>query len=177
MASSAHDTCFGEARTDRTRSGQGRRAFSLVEMITVVVVLAVLASIAAPRFSNTLAGNRAIQAANRIALDIALAQQRARATSASQTVSFQAAGHKYTLVAMPDPDHPTGDYVVELSREPYLASIVTVEFKATSEVAGDPNLVFDAYGKPDSGGSVTITVGSHVKTITVDADTGKATIS
>jgi len=146
-------------------------------MVMVVVVLAVLASIAAPRFSNTLAGNRASQAANRIALDIALAQQRARSTSASQPITFNAASHKYTLVGMPDPDHPTGDYVVVLSREPYVASIVTLGFMATSEDASDPNLIFDAYGKPDSGGSVTIKVGSHVKTITVDADTGKATIS
>ncbi len=154
-----------------------RRAFSLIELVMVVVVIGVLATIAAPRFSNALAGNRASQAANRIALDLALAQQRARSTSASQTVTFNTASHNYTLNGMPDPDHPAGDYVVELSREPYAASIVTVEFKTGSESAGDPDLVFDGYGKPDSGGAVTITVGTYVKTISVDAITGKATIS
>jgi prepilin-type N-terminal cleavage/methylation domain-containing protein len=168
-------------RRRRTFARAGARcpgaAFSLIELVTVVVVIAVLATIAAPRFSNVLAGNRATQAANRIALDLALAQQRARATSASQTVTFNAVSHKYTLTGMPDPDRPAVDYVVELSREPYAASIVTVEFKASSELAGDPNVIFDAYGKPDSGGSVKINVGGHVKTVTVDAATGKATIS
>ena len=37
-------------------------------------------------------------------------------------------------------------------------------------------VTFDAYGVPDNGGSIVIQVGTEQRKITVDADTGKASV-
>ena len=58
---------------------------------------------------------------------------------------------------------------MRLSEDPYGASMVSADF------GGDADIIFDVFGVPDSGGSVVIQVGNHVRTVTVDAVTGRAT--
>ena len=135
----------------------------------VFVVMATLVSMAAPRFSNSIALQRVEAAARRIVVDLALAQRHARSSNASQTVRFTTGTHEYSLIGMPHPDHPSLEYKVLLSEDPYGASIVSADF------GGDPDIIFDVFGVPDSGGSVVIQVGNHVRTVTVDAVTGRAT--
>ncbi len=140
----------------------------MVEVILVVVIIATLAAVAVPRFSNTLTRQRVEAAARRIVADLALAQRQARTTNASQTVSFTLGTHEYTLIDMPHPDHPSLTYKVVLSDEPYRASLVSANF------GGDTDIIFDVFGVPDSGGSVVISVGNQVRTVTVEAVTGRA---
>ena len=135
----------------------------------VFVVMATLVSMAAPRLSNSIALQRVEAAARRIVVDHALAQRQARSSNASQTVLFKPGTHEYSLVGMPHPDHPGLEYKVLLAEEPYGASIVSANF------GGDADIIFDVFGVPDSGGSVVIQVGNHVRTVTVDAITGRAT--
>ena len=141
----------------------------MVEVILVVVVIATLAVVAVPRFGNTLARQRVEAAARRIVVDLALAQRQARTTNASQTVRFTLGTHEYTLIGMPHPDHPSLAYKVPLSEDPYGARIVSANF------GGDLDIIFDVFGVPDSGGSVVISVGNQVRTVTVEAVTGRAT--
>ena len=138
----------------------------MVEVVCVVVIIATLAAVAVPRFSNTLARQRVEAAARRIVVDLALAQRRARTTNAKQKVLFTPATHGYTLIDM---RHPGLVYKVLLSEDPYGASIVSANF------GGDTDIIFDVFGVPDSSGSVVISVGNHVRTVTVDAGTGRAT--
>ncbi len=140
----------------------------MVEVVLVIVIIATLAAVAVPRFSNTLARQRVEAAARRIVADLALAQRRARTTNASQTVRFTLGTHEYTLIGMPHPDHPSSAYEVLLSEEPYRASIVSADF------GEDLEIIFDVFGVPDSSGSVVISVGNHVRTVTVEAVTGRA---
>ena len=146
------------------------RGFSLIELVIVVMIIAIMAGIAMPRFSSALARQRVDAAAKRIVVDLALAQQQARTSSASQNVTFNAAAGTYLLVGMPHPDHSGLDYEVSLTDEPYGAIIVSADFN------GDVEIIFDIYGVPDSGGSVVLQVGGHVRTVAVDADTGKASV-
>lgn len=135
----------------------------------VFVVMATLISMAAPRFSNSIALQRVEAAARRIVVDLALAQRKARSSNASQAVRFTTGIHEYSLIGMPHPDHPSLEYKVLLSEDPYGASMVSANF------GGDSDIIFDVFGVPDSGGSVVIQVGDHVRTVTVDAITGRAT--
>ena len=57
---------------------------------------------------------------------------------------------------------------VDLKADPYAATIVSASF------GGQPTLTFDMYGGVSSGGSVVVQAGGTQKTITVDANTGKA---
>ncbi len=148
-----------------------RRAFSLAEFVSVAVIIGILAAIAAPRFSNSLALQRVEAAARRIVVDLALAQRHARSASTDQTVRFEPASHEYCLAGMPHPNHPGWEYSVSLAKEPYGTVLVSADF------GGDTEIVYDIYGRPDSGGAANIRVGVHDRTITVDAETGLASIS
>ena len=148
-----------DARIDSRRS-----AFTLAEMLLVMVILGMLTAIAAPRYSGFVARRRVEAAARRVAADLSLAQRRARISSASQAVNFDVSGDFYELPGVSDPDHQSLAYKVSLGDEPYLAIIVSANFGGTTDVT------FDGYGVPDSGGSVTVGVGTYRTTITVDPD-------
>jgi hypothetical protein len=71
------------------------------------------------------------------------------------------------LVGMNHPDHPSQPFEIRVGDEPYRARIVSASF------GGDATLVYDGFGKPDSGGQVVIAVGAYQKTIQVDSGTGQ----
>ncbi len=144
--------------------------FTMVELVCVVVIIGMFAVIAVPRFSSSIALHRVESAARRIVVDLALAQRQAKSANVAQTVSFNPALDNYALLGMPHPDYPAREYGTSLQEEPYGATIVSADF------GGDLNIIFDVFGVPDSGGSVVISVGPRVRTIVVDAETGKATV-
>ncbi len=146
-----------------------RSAFTLVELVLVVVIIAVIAGIATPRYGSAIAHQQIDAAVRRIETDLALVQQRAKFSSTSQTIQFDALNESYGVVGMVDPDHPARIYRVELSVSPYDAAIHTVDFGGTSAVT------FDGYGDPDNKGTIVIKVGNTYKTITVGGG-GKPTV-
>jgi len=148
-----------------------RRAFSLAEMLTVLVVIGVLATMALPRFGSTMANHRADVAATRVAASLDLARRHARNTGTARSVQFDVNANGYILPSIKDLAHPALAYAVRLADPPYQSAVVAANF------GGDTELIFDAYGIPDSGGSVTIQSGKVQKTISVDVETGKTTIT
>lgn len=154
--------------SDRRQVNRGYTAFSLIELIVVVVITAILAAIAVPRFGSSMVIHRVDTAAQRIVADLTLAQHRARMTSASQRVVFKPADDTYELIGVSHMDHVDQAYVVSLAQAPYRVEIVSADF------GGDSEVNFDGYGAPDSGGTVIIRVGDFLRQIDLDADTGKA---
>jgi prepilin-type N-terminal cleavage/methylation domain-containing protein len=148
-----------------------QRAFTLVELIIVLAVVGVLAGIAVPRYANFLTRRRVEAAANRIIVDLALAQRQARLTGTSQEVKFDITRNTYRLANFADPDHAGVAYEAALWDQPYQTSIISAEFD------GDAILAFDAYGAPDSGGTVVVRAGDRQITINVDAFTGRASVT
>jgi prepilin-type N-terminal cleavage/methylation domain-containing protein len=146
------------------------RAFSLVEVVLVLAIMTVVALMAVPRYASAANRQRAAAAVHRIAADLAAAQARARTRSTSQSVSFVPASGQYTVAGMADPDHPARAYVVDLKDEPYALSSMS------ADLGGDATIVFDGYGAPDSGGTIIVQAGDSSRTITIDPDTGVATV-
>lgn len=144
--------------------------FSLVEVVIVVTIIGIFSAIAIPRYANSLVRYRLDAAAHRVVADLDYARQLARQTSASKTVHFMLSPDKVHLMGVPDPDDPGIDYMTCLNVAPYRAAIDSADF------GGDTKVIFDGYGMPDSDGSVQISIGSDVRTITVDANSGEATI-
>jgi prepilin-type N-terminal cleavage/methylation domain-containing protein len=140
------------------------RAFTLVELVVVLVVLGVLAGIAVPRYANFHAHQRVRAAAGRVYADLALAQRQAKFSSSNQTVTFDTAADSYTLDGMPHPDFSGIDYTVRLSQPPYEVTIVSAAF------GEDKQLVFNGFGEPDSSGSLVLQVGDYQETINVSGE-------
>lgn len=153
-----------------TRPHRGERAggFTLVEAVIVMFIIVVMGSIAFPRYAQFVANQQLEAASRKVVADLAFAQRQARQSSASRTVSFNAANSEYTLTGVADLDHPAQTYRVKLGAEPFRARIVSASF------GGDANVVFDGYGAPDSGGSLVIAVGSRQATISVDVGVGRS---
>jgi Tfp pilus assembly protein FimT len=138
-----------------------------MELSFVIVTIAILAGIAAPRYSKAVARYRAEMGARRVAGDLLLAQSRARAQSASQAVVFS--GNTYSLTGVSDYEHPTNTYTVDISDEPYKATI-------TLSLRGATTITFDMYGKPSAYGGIIIQCGDAIKTVNLDSDTGATVI-
>lgn len=132
----------------------------------MLLILATVAAIAAPRYAQALAGQRLAAAARRVAADLLFAKRQAKHTGSSRTVSFNVGANRYDVSDEEDLDHPGQPYRVFLDHDPYQAVIVSADF------GGDAAIVFDGYGEPDTGGFVTIQVGSKQGTISVDLSTG-----
>ena len=146
-------------------------AFTLVELLCVLIILGMMAMMAAPRYANAVAQNRAAAAARRITMDLALAQRQAKFTTTAQKVMFRTDMNKYVLSDMEDRDHPGLQYEISLSEEPYNATLVL------ADLGDDVEIIFDGFGVPDTGGTVVIEVGKHRKEITVAEQTGRVSVA
>ncbi|MBN1347651.1 MAG: GspH/FimT family protein [Phycisphaerae bacterium] len=143
--------------------------FTLIELVLVVVLVGILAAVGVGVFGGSVAHHQASGAQQRIDADLMLARQRAMTTGANQPVRFAATSDRYALTGVPNPDKPGSDYTTDLSALPYEADIVSVD------LGGDSEIIFDAYGTPDSGGTIVIRVGDRQITLTVSAENGRVT--
>ena len=153
--------------TTRRTSG----AFSLLEVILVLAIIAIAAVIAVPRYARALVRYRAETAARRLAADLEYARTLAHHASGNQAVVFDTAADGYTLTGRTDPDRAGQPYTVALAGDPYRADLVAADFGGTASVT------FDAYGTPDSGGTVRLEVGDYAFTVTVDGQSGDITLT
>jgi prepilin-type N-terminal cleavage/methylation domain-containing protein len=149
----------------------GRRAgFSIIELVVVASVIAIGAAIAIPRYSASTVRYRLDAAARRVAADLDRARTAARIGSTTRTLSFSSGTISYSVDGESSLRRGGETYHVALGEEPYRAQAVAASF------GGSPMVSFNAFGLPSSGGQVTLRIGSDERTITVNADTGKADI-
>lgn len=144
--------------------------FSLLELVLVLAIMTILAAIAAPRYQRSLNRYRADLAAHRIVQDLKLAQATAKAKGTSQKVVISSGTETVVLTNLTDLDPHVSEYCTKLSESPYKANITS------SSLPSNNDIIFDGWGFPDSSGMVVLSVGSETRTITVDANTGEATI-
>ena len=141
-------------------------AFTILELVMVLSIMAMFSAMAVPRFANFFAHQRVESAVRRIEIDLALARRQAKLTGARRTVAFYIAKDLYTLPGISDPNHPSlTTYVVKLSQAPYEVKIVSADF------GGTPVAAFDGYGAPLHRGTVVIEVGAFQKTIQLQGPT------
>lgn len=146
------------------------RGFSLVELVIVLAIVAVFAAVAVPKYSQSLARYRADATARRVVADLDRGRAKAASSSQSWVVNIDLAKHELIIPGAGDLDTGTDDYVARLAEAPYEAKIVSANF------GGGVAVTFDGFGVPDNGGSVVVKAGGEQRTITLDAQSGKASV-
>lgn len=139
-----------------------RPAFSIVEVVFLVAIVAILGGIALPRYAGFIARQQTESAARRITSDLSLAQRQARITSTPQRVVFQSGDSEYQLPDLKDMDRKNSVYTVDLSGEPYNAVVIAANFGAGTEI------VYDGFGSASQPGTIVVGVGRFRQVITVD---------
>lgn len=158
-------------------SSRRTTGFSLFELVLVLVVIAVLASIGLSRFSGSSRRQGLDAAARRLVADLDLARQNAVASGKSGTVTFDKPAASYSVDGVADLNDRALTYRTALGRDPYAVAISEVN----ADGAGGSVLTFDGYGRPILSGSATeplpkVVLGSRAGSIQVSVDpaTGRA---
>ena len=162
--------CIGNTNGQPSNKNKQRRqpGYTLIEMVTVLMITAILAAVTFPHFLDSLAHHRLESAAQRIELDLKLARDRAIASSSNCGATFDVARDVYVLYPdIMNPDHPTEPYSTRLSREPYYCRLVSVDF------GGDNEVIFNGHGVPDSNGSIRVEHRKKQRLISLNESTGE----
>lgn len=162
----------------------GRRGFSVVELLIVVMIIGIIGMIAVPAASH-LRAPRLRTAADILAADLEFCQSESiHEPSALRIVRFDVSNNRYWLALAASQATPISHPADSL---PYRNDFSTgrnrvlqgVRLVSISGVTCYPwNLAFDAYGKPQLTQSPVITLAADGKqiTVTVDATTGDVTV-
>jgi len=154
---------------------RGGEAFTIIEILIVVVILAIAALTAIPMMSS--AGSVQVRsAANMIAADLEYAKSLAISRGQDFSVVFDTSTKSYEII---DQDgtilHPVkkgSNYVIDFQKEGLdRVDIAGVDFGGKSEI------VFDYLGSPDKGGTVTVEAGGTTATISVEPVTGYISVT
>lgn len=145
------------------------RGFSLVELVLVLMVLAVVAALAMPRFGNAVARYHVEAAAGRLYADLVLTRETAKQRGRSMAMTFTTErGSGWVVRGMADLEHPSSsNYNVDLTLEPYVSSIESVD------MGGDTEIVFDGFGIPDTNGEIVLRSGAFTRVIRIAGTTGE----
>ncbi len=173
---------------DRRPARQTARAFTIVEIMIVVVILGFIAMAAIPMMSSA-SSVQIKTAANLIAADLEYAKSMAISRGNSYTVVFDKWNETYQIEdssgnIIPHPVHKGTNYVVDFTADHRLdkVNISAVNFDPGST----QTVTFDSLGSPYSGtttandlnvGTVTLTVDGRTITVNVEPVTGYITIN
>ncbi len=166
----------------RARRGVRRRAYTLVEVLIVVVILGIAAAMVVPSFSQT--GVLRVQAAVRtVVSDITAVQSDALAYQRSRAILFYPGERRYRILDVKgstiDPDLDMLEERV-FTGESFGDSVID---SATFQTAN--TLIFDEIGSPianpgsstpASTGTVEITGSQQRYRVTIEAYTGRVTV-
>jgi prepilin-type N-terminal cleavage/methylation domain-containing protein len=163
----------------------GPRAFTLFEMVVVVLILGIVAAALVPPVGDNLYASRLRTAANILAADLDFcASECISQPSAPRAIVFNTAANSYTLIIFnsstpikypADGSDFINDFASGRNAQLYGVRLQSI----TSGASSLTSLSFDAYGRPLSSSDVAITLAFNGRTLTVriSATTGEVTIS
>ena len=144
-----------------------RRGFSLIELVISIAIIATIAGVASVRFARSTERARVEAAAKHVASMIEDARSRARTNSTSCRVLVDTGTATVQLKWITSQNSELDS--VSLDKPPY-----RVRVKTSGIVDGMVD--FSSRGRPSAGGSISVDSGSFARTVTIDPETGHATV-
>ena len=114
-------------RARQTCQRRRGNAFSLIELIVVLLLVSIVAAVGSTRYAEALSHHRAQRRAQQIAAQIQAARQAARSRSQIVSLAFDTVAERYTVTGVANPDHPTLPFVVNLAEGPLTAQLSASE--------------------------------------------------
>jgi len=147
----------GGARCRFSRCG-----FSLIEVVTTLVIIGIMAGIAIPRFAESDRRYRVDSAVRRLLDDVTLVRQLARAQGTTHTIEFTRFGYRISTLTSKDRGK-IGPYEVYLDSAPY--NVVVSSLNAASN-----QIRISAFGDVMSSADLTMQVGSYARRVQIGAN-------
>jgi prepilin-type N-terminal cleavage/methylation domain-containing protein len=144
-------------------------AFTLIELIVVLLIVAIMAAVAAPKYAESLSSFRLQGVTQRIAADIRQARRYAQQNCTTQAINFNVATNSYTLTGIDDVDRRSRAYQFSLASPEYECELVSANFNSRAILS------FDIYGRPVNVGTIVVRCGNLTQTLTVD-ELGQVTV-
>lgn len=140
----------------------------MLELVTVIVIIGVLAAIATPRYASALSRYRAQSAAQRIALDLQLVRDRAAATGRQGLIDFDLTTDSYKLT-LPNSDGTSESQQVSLAADPYAADIVSITPKGATTVT------VNGFGIVETQVAIVLAASTSSWSVTIHSGAGRPT--
>ncbi|HUO10466.1 MAG TPA: GspH/FimT family pseudopilin [Phycisphaerae bacterium] len=150
-----------------------RRGLTLVELLMVLLILAIAATIGMDALANTEAGLRADRAAREAVTAIKYARTLSVTTGGTYGVEFNTATAQFQVFqttgsnVVPQPMNAGGTYVVKLSQAELAGTTITVSLTGLSTNPYD--LTYAPLGTASSSGTVVFSCAGVTKTVTIPA--------
>lgn len=139
-----------------------RNAFTLIELVVTMAIVALLAAIALPRYGDAQQRYRARAAADRVEADLQRAAMLARARGAAREVVFDADALTYTLYDGAFASGAAPLRTVDLAAEPYRLSSITLTL-----ADGGASVLFDGDGHRMDSGTIALTRGRETDLVSL----------
>ena len=169
----------GTPRKRRRCASPAKRAYTLVEVLIVVVIIGIAGAIIVPQILAS--GTLGVQAAARMIIaDILYAQNEAIAQQSDRHIVFDAANDSYkltdaegTTLSVEWKSGNTENYIVNFANDSRFQGVRI----NSADFGGSADLAFDDLGTPTSGGTVVIEFKGDRYQVTVAAFTGRVTVA
>jgi type II secretion system protein H len=158
-------------RGPASRTANRRGAFTLVELVIVVLLVSILATMAVPSVSEAFSDMQLRTCAQRTTSDIAHVRNLAVTNGEQRGIVFNSSG--YSVVKLSANSREVMDHPIK--HQAWTVSESEVSFLADFD--DESVLTFDGTGAPSSAGTVMLTSNGRTITITVQAGTGRTSVS
>ena len=143
------------------------RAVTLVELVIVMVIVAMLAAMAMPRFANVMRRQRLDAASRRVMDDLRAARFAAISKKKEYGMTFDLPAQNY--VWHEGNDAVSGDEAVQFDQPPYEG----IQLKYAEFENSLPMVTFNRLGLPSAGGQIVLADGTENVTLVVSSTTGR----